>query len=204
MIEKHKDAFSPSWQRTLERRVANWKIENGIGKDVSFLQIHQPGGLLAIDCTDPSKLDIRIGSELMDRNFLAFHATLIYSNWESAEHCRSESFEALASGTQNAFHSLRGVTRRLRADEYLSEFQPTDFEMGTDLQRSDNNSGSDRSAGPSQHHPGAERAEHSPGACDKNRDTPPSLHPYKSRDFPSGEIKLSPNTYETVLLIPTF
>jgi hypothetical protein len=116
MIEKHKDAFSSSWQRTLERRVANWKIENGVGKDVSFSQIHQPGDVLAIDFTDLSKLRIRIGSELMDRNFLAFHATLTYSNWEYAEHCRSESFEALASGTQNAFHSLGGVTRRLRFD----------------------------------------------------------------------------------------
>jgi hypothetical protein len=116
MLEKHKEEFLSSWKRTIERRVANWKIENGIGKDVAFSQIHQPGDLLAIDFTDLSKLGIRIGSELMDRNFLAFHATLTYSNWEYAEHCRSESFEALASGTQNAFHSLGGVTRRLRFD----------------------------------------------------------------------------------------
>ena len=122
MIEKHNEAFSPSWQRTLERRISNWKIENGVGKDVSFSQIHKPGDLLAIDFTDLSKLAIRIGSELMDRNFLAFHATLTYSNWEYAEHCRSESFEALASGVQNAFHSLGGVTDRVRFDSMSAAF----------------------------------------------------------------------------------
>lgn len=116
MIETHKDAFSSTWKRTLERRVSNWKIANGVGKDVSFSQIHKPGDVLAIDFTDLSKLGIHIGSELMDANFLAFHATLTYSNWEYAEHCRSESFEALASGVQNAFQSLGGVTSRLRFD----------------------------------------------------------------------------------------
>ena len=79
MIEKHNEAFSPSWQRTLERRISNWKIENGVGKDVSFSQIHKPGDLLAIDFTDLSKLAIRIG-------------------------------------VQNAFHSLGGVTDRVRFD----------------------------------------------------------------------------------------
>jgi hypothetical protein len=33
LIDKHQDAFSSSWQRTVERRVANWKIENGVGQD---------------------------------------------------------------------------------------------------------------------------------------------------------------------------
>jgi hypothetical protein len=116
MIDKHKDAFSPSWKRTLERRVAHWKIAHGIEKEVFFSQIHKPGDVLAIDFTDMSKLAVRIGTELMDHNFLAFHAVLTYSNWEYAEHCRSESFEALASGVQNAFHSLGGVTARLRFD----------------------------------------------------------------------------------------
>ena len=116
MIDKHNEAFSPSWKRTLERRVANWKIAHGIEKEVFFPQIHKPGDVLAIDFTDMSKLAVRIGSELMDHNFLAFHAVLTYSNWEYAEHCRSESFEALASGVQNAFHSLGGVTARVRFD----------------------------------------------------------------------------------------
>jgi hypothetical protein len=116
MAEKHKEAFSLTWQRTLERRVAHWKIANGVGKDVSFSQNHKPGDVLAIDFTDLSKLGIRIGSEVMNSNFLAFHATLTYSNWEYAEHCRSESFEALASGVQNAFLSMGGVTARVRFD----------------------------------------------------------------------------------------
>lgn len=116
MLDKHKNAFNPSWQRTLERRIADWKIANDIAKEATFQQCHTPGDLLAVDFTDLSKLGVRIGSELMDQNFLAFHAVLTYSNWEYAEYCGSESFEALASGVQNAFHSLGGVTARVRFD----------------------------------------------------------------------------------------
>jgi hypothetical protein len=133
MLEKHKDAFQPSWQRTLERRISRWRISNGIQKEVTFSQIHKPGDVLAIDFTDLSSLGIRIASELLDSNHLVFHATLTYSNWEYVEFCRSESFEALASGVQNAFHSLGGVTARVRFDSMTAavnnlssdrEFQP--------------------------------------------------------------------------------
>lgn len=131
MIEIHEDSFSSTWKRTLERRVADWKITNGVGKDISFSQIHKPGDVLAIDFTDLSKLGVRIGSELMVSNFLAFHATLTYSNWEYAEHCRSESFEALASGVQNAFLSLGGVTTRVRFDSMSAAVNnlSTDYEF---------------------------------------------------------------------------
>lgn len=57
MIEIHKDGFSPTWKRTLERRVANWKIANGVGNDITFTQVHKPGDVLAIDFTDLSKLE---------------------------------------------------------------------------------------------------------------------------------------------------
>ena len=133
MLEKHKDAFDPKWKRTLERRISKWRIANGIEKDVSFSQIHKPGDVLAIDFTDLSSLGIRIASELLESNHLIFHATLTYSNWEYVEFCRSESFEALASGVQNAFHSLGGVTARVRFDSMTAavnnlssdrEFQP--------------------------------------------------------------------------------
>ena len=133
MLEKHKDAFDPKWKRTLERRISKWRIANGIEKDVSFSQIHKPGDVLAIDFTDLSSLGIRIASELLESNHLVFHATLTYSNWEYVEFCRSESFEALASGVQNAFHSLGGVTARVRFDSMTAavnnlssdrEFQP--------------------------------------------------------------------------------
>ena len=49
MIEKHKEDFDPKWQKTLERRIARWRIANGIEKEVFFPQIHKPGDVLAID-----------------------------------------------------------------------------------------------------------------------------------------------------------
>ena len=116
MIEKHKEDFDPKWQKTLERRISRWRIANGIEKEVFFPQIHKPADVLAIDFTDLSALGISIASEPLDRNHLVFHAALTYSNWEYVEFCRSESFEALASGVQNAFHSIGGVTARIRFD----------------------------------------------------------------------------------------
>ena len=133
MIEKHKEDFDPKWQKTLERRISRWRIANGIEKEVFFPQIHKPADVLAIDFTDLSALGISIASEPLDRNHLVFHAALTYSNWEYVEFCRSESFEALASGVQNAFHSIGGVTARIRFDSMTAavnnlssqrEFQP--------------------------------------------------------------------------------
>ena len=47
---------------------------------------------------------------------LIFHGVLTYSNWEYAEVCQSESFEALAGGVQRCFYAIGGVTERLRTD----------------------------------------------------------------------------------------
>ena len=133
MIEKYKNDFDPKWQKTLERRISKWRIANGIEKEVFFPQIHKPADVLAIDFTDLSALGIRIASEPLDSNHLVFHAALTYSNWEYVEFCRSESFEALASGVQNAFHAIGGVTARIRFDSMTAavnnlssqrEFQP--------------------------------------------------------------------------------
>lgn len=133
MLDKYPANFQPSWQRTLERRISKWRITNGIEKEVSFSQIHKPGDVLAVDFTDLSSLSIRVASQLLDSNHLVFHATLTYSNWEYVEFCRSESFEALSSGVQNAFNSLGGVTARVRFDSMSAavsnlssdrEFQP--------------------------------------------------------------------------------
>jgi hypothetical protein len=55
----------------------------------------------------------------------------------------------------------------VRAYEHLAEQQSSVFEMGTDLQRSDDDSRRDRSLGASQCDPGAERPELSPGASEE-------------------------------------
>jgi hypothetical protein len=114
LLDKYPTQFDPSWRRTLERRMGRWAIENQIAKDVTFSQIHQPGDVLAFDFTELASLNITVASAQWSG--LLFHATLTYSNWEYAELCLSESYEAVVSGVQNAFLELGGVTRRLRCD----------------------------------------------------------------------------------------
>ena len=47
---------------------------------------------------------------------MLFHAVFTYSNWEYVHLCHSESFEALATGLQDALHTAGGVPRRVRSD----------------------------------------------------------------------------------------
>lgn len=103
-----------SLRRTLERRVQNWKLQHDINKEVIFPQIHHPGDVLAFDFVDLNCLHVTIAGEQFDHKL--FHAVLTYSNWEHVHLCHSESFEALATGLQDALHLAGGVPKRVRSD----------------------------------------------------------------------------------------
>ena len=47
--------------RTFQRRVRDWRLENGPGKEVFFTQDQTPGKVLAIDWTDMGGLGITMG-----------------------------------------------------------------------------------------------------------------------------------------------
>ncbi len=112
--DKHQGSFDPSYKRTLERRIAQWRIDHQIEKEVTFDQLHRPGDVLAIDFTDMNSLAITITGDRFEH--MAFHSVLTYSNWEYAQVCFSESFEAVADGIQNSFLAIGGVTDRVRCD----------------------------------------------------------------------------------------
>jgi len=114
MAKRHPGAFDPSWQRTFERRVRDWKLEQRIEKDVTFDQVHEPGDVLAIDFTNMNELGVIVANQKFDH--MLFHAALTYSNWEYIDLCFSESFEALAKGIQGCFQAIGGVPQRIRND----------------------------------------------------------------------------------------
>lgn len=114
MAKRHPEGFEPSWKRTFERRVRDWKIVQRVEKDVTFDQVHVPGDVLAVDFTNMNELGILIANQKFDH--MVFHAALNYSNWEYIDLCVSESFEALAKGIQGCFHAIGGVTERIRHD----------------------------------------------------------------------------------------
>ena len=103
-----------SIRRTLERRVQRWKLQRDIQQEVTFPQVHQPGDLIAFDFVVLNDLRVTIAGRPYEH--MLFHAVFTYSNWEYVHVCHSESFEALATGLQDALHLAGGAPRRVRSD----------------------------------------------------------------------------------------
>jgi transposase InsO family protein len=100
--------------RTFQRRVQQWRALHGPDKEVMFPQEHQPGVLSQTDFTCCNELLVTIGGEPFPH--LLCHVVLVYSNWEWATVCRSESMAAMRRGVQAAFFRLGRVTVRHQTD----------------------------------------------------------------------------------------
>ena len=100
--------------RTFQRRVRDWRLENGPGKEVFFTQDHTPGKVLAMDWTDMGGLGITIGGRVLKHKL--FHAVLPYSNWEWAVRAYSESTLSLRAGLKAVLGRLGRVPRELLSD----------------------------------------------------------------------------------------
>ncbi len=100
--------------RTFQRRVRDWRLENGPGKEVFFTQDQTPGKVLAMDWTDMGSLGITIGGRALKHKL--FHAVLPYSNWEWAVRAQSESTLSLRAGLKATLGRLGRVPRELLSD----------------------------------------------------------------------------------------
>jgi len=112
--EKYPNEYDDGQLRTLQRRIKQWRAQEGPSKEVFFPQTHYPGELCASDFTHMSKLGVTIRGEVF--RHLLYHFTLTYSNWEAGSVCFSESFESLSAGFQDALWQLGGVPLRHRLD----------------------------------------------------------------------------------------
>lgn len=110
--------FQDGQLRTLQRRIKQWRAQDGPGKEIFFGQDHHPGRLAASDFTHVSDLGVTIDGQPFEH--LLYHFVLTYSNWETVTVCFSESFEALSEGLQNALAELGGVPQRHRTDRLSS------------------------------------------------------------------------------------
>lgn len=106
--------ITDSIRRTLERRVQKWKLQQDIQREVTFPQVHHPGDIIAFDFVVLNGLGVTIAGRPFQH--MLFHAVFTYSNWEYVHLCHSESFEALATGLQDALHVAGGVPQRVRSD----------------------------------------------------------------------------------------
>jgi len=105
--EDHPERFPDSMRRTFERHVSQWRALEGPNQEVFFPQTYQPGARGLSDFTHMGKLCVTIGG--IPFNHLLYHFVLAFSRWEYASVVDGgESFQALATGLQNALWQAGG------------------------------------------------------------------------------------------------
>ncbi len=114
LIERRPERYHPGQLRTLQRRVKQWRAQEGPEKTVFFAQEHRPGEASQTDFTWCNELGVTIGGE--EFHHMLCHMVLPYSNWEWATVCHSESMAALRRGVQEAVFRLGRVTEYHQTD----------------------------------------------------------------------------------------
>lgn len=112
--ERYPGHFGAGQVRTLQRRLRDWRAEQGPAKEVFFEQVHPPGREAACDFTHCTELGVTIAGRLFEH--LLFELILSYSKWRHVCLAYGETFEALVAGVQGALWSLGGVPQVLRSD----------------------------------------------------------------------------------------
>ena len=76
LAERHPGMFQEGQVRTLQRRVQQWRVLYGPGKEIYFQQDHKPGVRLSTDFTCMNELVITLRGERFDH--LLCHSVLSY------------------------------------------------------------------------------------------------------------------------------
>lgn len=124
LCERHPGRYAPMQLRTLQRHVANWRLEHGPEKEVIFPQVHRPGVAAQSDFTHMGDLGVTLGGVPFPH--LLFHLVFVYSNVEAVRVCFSETFEALVEGLEACLWALGGVPRQHRTDHLGAAIRPLD------------------------------------------------------------------------------
>jgi hypothetical protein len=104
--------------RTLQRRVKQWRAQQGPAREIFLPQQHRPGEAMQTDFTSGSSLGVTIAGEAFEH--LLGHSVLPYSNWQSVVVCRSESMLALRHVVQEALFRLGRVPQWHQTDNSTS------------------------------------------------------------------------------------
>ncbi len=115
LMETREGRYQPGQLRTLQRRIKQWRAQEGPPKGVFFAQEHRPGEAMQTDFTWANTLEITICGERFDH--MLCHPVLPYSNWEWVTVCHSESTEALRRGVQAAIFQLGRVPTFHQTDQ---------------------------------------------------------------------------------------
>jgi transposase InsO family protein len=118
---RHPASFGDAVLRTLQRRVRQWRAENGSDREIFFAQEHPPGRLGLSDFTVADELSVSVaGIELQHR---LYQFSFAHSGWRHARVVLSgESFQALSSGLQEALWMAGGAPEEHRTDSLSAAF----------------------------------------------------------------------------------
>jgi transposase InsO family protein len=129
---RYPSEVSAALLRTLQRRLRQWRAVHGGEREVYFAQEHPPGRLALSDFTDCAELGVEVEGRPLAHRLYQF--ALAYSGWRHVEVVLGgESFEALASGLQNALWQLGGVPQEHRTDSLSAAFRNLTAEAAKDL-----------------------------------------------------------------------
>jgi len=107
--------------RTLQRRVRQWRAENGADREIFFAQEHPPGRLGLSDFTVADELGVSIAGLVLEHRLYQF--TFAHSGWRHAHVVLGgESFQALTAGLQDALWMAGGVPEEHRTDSLSAAF----------------------------------------------------------------------------------
>jgi transposase InsO family protein len=121
--------YEPGQVRTLQRRMREWRAQEGPPKRMFFAQEHRPGEALQTDFTWATELEVTIAGVAFPH--MLCHVVLPYSNWSWATVCRSESLLAIRRGVQAAVFRLGRIPRFHQTDNSTA----ATHELGQDEQR---------------------------------------------------------------------
>jgi hypothetical protein len=113
-MQEHPGQFEWSQLRTLQRRIEEWRYLKGPSKVVMFRQKLFPGRQSQSDWTHCTDLGVTIQGQAYPHMF--FHFMLPFSQWETGNLSKSESFESLTSGYVRAVRRLGAVPLEHRTD----------------------------------------------------------------------------------------
>jgi transposase InsO family protein len=114
LVERRPGRYQEGHLRSFQRRVQQWRVQQGPAREIFLPQKHRPGEAMQTDFTCASSLGIRLDGEVFEH--LLGHSVLPYSNWQSVVVCRSESLLALRHGIQAAVFRLGRVPQWHQTD----------------------------------------------------------------------------------------
>jgi hypothetical protein len=114
LLSRRPERYAAGQLRTLQRRIEQWRAQQGPEQAVVLTQRHRPGEAGQLDFTTTNELEVTIRGERLLAMLCVF--VLPFSNWTWATVCVSESLAALRRGLQTALFQLGCIPRYLQTD----------------------------------------------------------------------------------------